>query len=120
MKNLIGMTDFVLEQNKKGRVYYDDLWNIVINYANFLKQPLKLWIFVPCDENGNVLEKPICQEYALANQKYQQAKERCLFENHDLDIETIKHHINLGRTVEYFDSFETLQLTSTALKQIGL
>ena len=85
------------------------------------------------DDDGNVLEEPDLYNTwldlhnskgstsgFLEHEKYKKAKERCLFDNHDLDVETIKHHINLGRTVEYFASFETLQLTPTALKQIGL
>lgn len=24
----------------------------------FVKQPLELWMFIPCDEKGNVLEEP--------------------------------------------------------------
>jgi DNA-directed RNA polymerase delta subunit len=55
---LISMTDFVLEQNKEPYFYYDSLWNKVIAYANFLKQPLTLGMFVPCDSNGNVVKKP--------------------------------------------------------------
>jgi hypothetical protein len=51
------MTDFVLEQNKEPYFYYDSLWNKVIAYANFLKQPLTLGMFVPCDSNGNVVKK---------------------------------------------------------------
>ena len=132
MKNLISMVDFVLEEHKKTNW---NSYNVIVNYANFLKQPLELWMFVPCDEDGNVMEEPINnsreldstfldknlqRKFDFAFLAYQQAKERCLFENHDLDVETIKHHINIGRALEYFAYFETLQLTPTALKQIGL
>jgi len=53
---LISMTDFVLET-------FDNTLTVdfqvkVFNYANFLKQPLKLEMIVPCDEDGNVLEEP--------------------------------------------------------------
>ena len=62
---LISMTDFVLEQKEKLKnseqgfniEKYDFIIN-VCNYAKFLKQPLEQFMFVPCDENGNVLEKP--------------------------------------------------------------
>ena len=53
---LISMTDFVLEQNSKWSCE-GALFNIV-KYANFLKTPLKLEMFVPCDNNGNVLQEP--------------------------------------------------------------
>jgi hypothetical protein len=46
---LISMTDFVLDQNKKfksDRFYQGQFKDNVVNYANFLKQPLKLEMFV--------------------------------------------------------------------------
>lgn len=49
-KNLSGFSDIV---NNK-RLSYDN----ILKYANFLKQPLELWMFVPCDENGNIVKKP--------------------------------------------------------------
>ena len=59
------MTDFVLEQNEKikkekyGIESYYSTMQVSINYANFLKQPLNLGMFVPCDKIGNVLEEPL-------------------------------------------------------------
>jgi len=115
MKHLIGMTDFLPEHP----------------YSKFLKQALKLWMFVPCDEDGNVLEEPICQEYALANQKYQQAKERCLFKGitrykicNDGSFH-ICYNKNQMVIINKKDKIENIvdcdiQLNKTALKQIGL
>jgi hypothetical protein len=99
MKNkLISMTDFVLEQDKlefvpKGEDYADEWSNFCLQrldritaYANFLKQPLELWMFVPCDENGKPMKEGYevfdedCTEYDEYVFKYQKAKERCLFE----------------------------------------
>ena len=152
---LISMTDFVLEQNKLPFYYYDALWTKVINYANFLKQPLELCMFVPCDEDGNVLEEPRPQEgdngnwnYQARFNQYQQAKERVLFEGFEF-CESQSKGTNLrlklfvspyadsGRlyltkkkeniyhswfqlfTIEDLIQCE-LQLTPTAIKQIGL
>jgi hypothetical protein len=79
------MTDFVLEQHEQcissnGRTY---------NYANFLKQPLTLEMFVPCDNDGNVLKEVISfdpdissQYYSYQiyqNQLFQEAKVKVLF-----------------------------------------
>jgi len=87
MKNLISMTDFVLEQKDS---YYNQRFFKIENYANFLKQPLELWMFVPCDDDGNILEEPK-HNWTLglwARQKeYQQAKERCLFEGFEVKRE---------------------------------
>jgi hypothetical protein len=92
---LISMTDFVLEQ-KETSTYECPLheWlhlesgklTKIRNYANFLKQPLELWMFVPCDENGKPMKEGYevfdedCTEYDEYVFKYQKAKERCLFE----------------------------------------
>jgi hypothetical protein len=90
MKKLISMTDYVLHKN---RVKEDSDTAIfkVTNYANFLKQPLELWMFVPCDENGNVSEIPKAIHGDIGNiiyrnlfNKYRQAKKRCLFDGFDL------------------------------------
>ena len=79
MRKLIGMVDFVCENTYK--------WELILNYANFLKQPLELGMFVPCDEDGNLIEHPRPIEGDLGNiiykdlfYKYKQAKERVLFE----------------------------------------
>jgi hypothetical protein len=55
---LIPMTTFVIEYySNEG---YADLQTLKLmkNYANFLKKPLHLGMFVPVDENGNVLKEP--------------------------------------------------------------
>ena len=92
---LISMTDFVLEQNEKikkdkyGIESYYSTMQVSINYANFLKQTLKLEMFVPCDEDGEILDEPRDYEQRLPNMmteyndeiyRYKQAKEKVLFE----------------------------------------
>lgn len=90
---LISMVDFVLEESDK--IYNKEDANIfaskVNTYASFLKQPLKLGMFVPCDEDGNVLEEPKKENYLTesglyqtdchtkAIKRYQKAKEKVLF-----------------------------------------
>jgi len=96
---LIPMTDFVLQEFKKwenkATPAYQSTAKYVFNtkiYAQFLKQPLALWMFVPCDENNVPLEEPI---YSITNYgaspeafkrfeedrvKFQHAKSRVLFE----------------------------------------
>jgi len=100
---LISMTDFVLSREKKsfGRQYY-----YCLKYANFLKQPLTLGMFVPCDLDGNVLNDPettLSQGngavYYNAEQEdfeqYEQAKERVLFEGFEFSDMTdeLSYHI---------------------------
>jgi hypothetical protein len=81
---LISMTDYVFEKHNDMDSYtdYEDMGHLfesVLNYAKFLKQPLKLGMFVPCDKNGNVLKDVgllPCYELDV----YRKAKERVLFE----------------------------------------
>lgn len=95
---LISMTDFVFKMTSD-KITQTDCINNIIDYARFLSQPLKLEMFVPCDEDGNVLEvSEHYEEFARLNftneeipierrtlnyflcEEYQKAKERCLFE----------------------------------------
>ena len=137
---LISMTDFVLgtesdldKYNPIGLGYdIQKRYGNIIKYANFLKQPLTLGMFVPCDEDGNVLEEP--ESYGLPvdrhnqgchiteeHDKYYEAKERVLFEyKPQFDIGVIRHHISQKRTVEYLANFGELILTKSAIKQIGI
>ena len=130
---LISMTDFVLEQSLKNEdtTFEEDL-NVIQNYANFLKQPLKLEIFVHCDEDGNKLQEPEefkewmkSDHYFNASESvthqcrmYKKAKEKVLFEGFDLS--TAKYHCDRNdRTIEYFTSFE-VELTPNAINLIAL
>jgi len=152
MKNLISMTDFVLEQERefdRARAGFNEFTNNVCNYAKFLKQPLELWMFVPCklvDGVWVVLAHPNFikgkRNALFFNNKmdeYQQAKERCLFEGFEFNFKTshiicfsnkvhnIRFYKNGWLTIDAKD-IETiedlikynLQLTQTAQKQIGL
>lgn len=107
---VISMTDFVLEQAEIYRFRDDcEFAYIVRKYANFLKQPLELRMFIPCDENGNYLPEPESRgvhphyiteptnEELEAYNDWLEAKERCLFKgfkyqnsicvsNDDIDI----------------------------------
>lgn len=125
---LISMTDFVLECDTLEKAQ---------NYAKFLKQPLTLGMFVPCDESGEVLIESF-------SKKYKEAKERVLFKgfkleyqnqvrNNDLSIslDTLQFFIEgylsvgggdiLGNDIEALSMCNLdLKLTETAIKQLGL
>ena len=75
------MTDFVLEQSEeapKDKNLHKTNWSLefekysklIIRYAEFLKQPLKLEMFIPCDENGNVLEEPNQSDFDEYSHEY--------------------------------------------------
>ena len=173
-KKLIGMTDFVLEtlKDRIGKSYLDYrdyAYNKMLkieNYANFLKKPLTLQMFVPCelvDGVWVVLEEPEkysdfllttedfgnlpyihCNEWFEACDEYSKAKERCLFDefwivsSNSVKISNNYISIDFLRDVIYLTDFtkefpevvkihtiedltkHDLQLTPTALKQIGI
>lgn len=93
---LISMTDFVLFKNillANKEITHNECGLRILKYANFLKQPLKLEMFVPCDYNDNVLEEPanyeVWEEIYLKDknsingfkehESYSEAKEKVLF-----------------------------------------
>ena len=124
---LIPMTDFVNNVgNMKNYPSHEKALSWIYNYATFIRQPLKLEMFVPCDEDGNVLEEPkIEEEYVdehttqiFAQYQYDldKAKEKVLFEyKPQFDLGIIKHHISQGRNIEYLANFGSMQLTKSAL-----
>lgn len=148
MEKLIGMVDFVLELGKTNQIDLSDeaFIDVVLNYAKFLKQPLTLGMFVPADEEDNILEEPDrWDDYVKAPESfdgnkewydlyaYEQAKERVLFEGFSLQyqssytivVDNEKHEVKFRiRDTQIFTT-ETLvnkdlTLTPSAIKQIGL
>lgn len=112
---LTKMTEYVLEQYEKiqDSIIFEE--NCFM-YANLLKQPLKLWMFVPCklvDGVWVVLEQPkfhyteqalkqlkgfeldIAEEVNFSIKEYQQAKELILFEGFEIDYDNIIQSNNI-------------------------
>ena len=106
---LIPMTDFVLEQlneqNSRTKPMRE-VFNSLEKYAKFLKQPLKLEMFVPWDDDGNVLAEPkkphtfasensdeYIKKWKSEIEIYNKAKEKVLFEGFKLykDYECAKY-----------------------------
>ena len=125
MKKLISMVDFCLEQRKTHTGDFEDYCDLICRYAKFLKQPLMLGMFVPCDLSGNVLEekKPFQDKYY----EYQEARERCLFKGFEMDNSFVTHKSHNSffypisclheQTIEDLVKYN-LELTTTAQKEI--
>src|SRR5690606_38499315 len=96
---LISMIDFVLGTEGIFDKYEplclgEDVKNrykSITNYAKFLKQPLTLGMFIPCDEDGKPLDKPVAPKYFDPTEPvpeeveqefydYDKAKQRVLFD----------------------------------------
>jgi len=132
---LISMTDKVLELEKDfnfGNIGFQHYTNKTCNYANFLKLPLKLEMFVACDEDGNVLIEPTEHNPIYWSDQYKNACEKVLFEGFEVCNRTSKidcivlnqeDHVTLsllkGKTIEYLVN-RNLTLTPNAIKQYNL
>ena len=146
---LISMTDFVLSDQVKSTLEYSDAYKLIRNYALFLKQPLTLGMFVPCDEEGNVLEfieyesfRGSDDEYNIYCEKYFKSESVVLFEGfyyqsnfskkqnklyeyvrnkhpHVFSFEQIKNSTVEALLTGYKKEF-LITLTEAAIKQIGL
>lgn len=135
---LVSMTEFVIEFMNNSELNDKEILNTFYKYANFLNKPLTLGIFVPCDEDGNVLIEPSTQNYLHGqdsfvynrlNRDYKAAKERVLFEGFYL-CERISSMICATDGCNHFDFTKTnnktieslidnvLTLTPTALEMI--
>ena len=143
--HLISTTEFVkLVENKDG-YFPHERYTLICNYANFNLLKPELWMFIPCDEEGNVLEEPKiegkitwcdkCEELNPEYGTWYKAQSKVLFKgwkyelNEEWDQPAIvnsTHSIILGNTVGGYKTIEKLaskvklELTETALKQIGL
>lgn len=67
---LISLSDFVLQENVKGILKYKNDIEQIREYAKFLQQDLTLSMFLPCDNEGNILNKPLKTDFIIeANDK---------------------------------------------------
>ena len=122
---LKSMTDFVLENSKEpyveGTKYKD-----IVSYAHFLKKPLKLGYFIPCDKNDVPLEEP--KELNFKNDddledycfKYSIAKQRVLFEYQWEFKSWDSSDMENSRIEDLLSDELTYILTETAIKEIGI
>jgi len=126
------LSKFVLKRNDKGRLWKRKdkgrLWKDildsidVIDYTLFITQPLTKGMFIPCDEDGEVINLKYREEYMSNHsmyhtdlKQYQQAKVKVLFkESKGVDFEgnrcfyfmtsnevgTIEQAINNGVKIE--------------------
>jgi hypothetical protein len=127
---LISMTDYILEQNSKWSSA-GALRNIV-KYATFLKQPLKLGMFVPCDENDvpineNSIYDPRSKTGSHTIEEIQQAKDRVLFEGFEVNGYNLYCNQRLFEDVRRLGEYiiedlvkYDLTLTASAIKQFNI
>ena len=118
---LVTLIDFVLQENKNGQqvnsitsqLHYE--LRSIKKYATFLRQPLKLEMFVPCDDEGNILEEPEDYELRLPNMmteyndeiyRYEQAQEKVLFYDVDYFYDEGRLTIKFGKRFVHFEDLK--------------
>lgn len=128
MDKLISLIDFVEESRIKSKVTPFEYEQNEIDskellkiykYANFLKKPLSLSMFLPCDENNNPIEEitefdpDISSQYYASqlynNQLYEEAKEQEVFEA--LKNEAVKRGYKKGVIVKTLFHINNPELT---------
>ena len=135
--NLISSKDFRKFLTEKSDSEYRRLRE---NFDNFLEKPLKLGYFIPCDEEGDILEEPTNYEKRLLNMMteyndevytYYQAKAKVLFEGFEYDKENdwvtynefarfFVSELQNGKVEDLHELItEKPKLTETAKKEIG-
>ena len=134
---LVSMVDYVfLCRKDESKDNIRSFWACE-KYANFLKQPLKLEMFVPCDDEGNVLLEPVTGNFGNKemNEQYQKAQEKVLFKGFEffkkpgrhsrLDTYVFKHHSKGKVPVSFLNSniedvvYLDLELTENAIKKLN-
>ena len=116
------------EKEFSRRINYLDWYERVRNnFDNFLEQQLKLEMFVPCDEEGNVISKFYSEKentknltFSQLSNQYQIAETKVLFEN--IPIAQAKWLVNTFSTIESLSDISNtitpIYLTESAIKQI--
>ena len=133
---LISMTDFVIYQYEKLKNKEINTLDYAFNtsiYAHFLKKHLKLGYFIPCDENDVPLEEykrteneiiadnlKNCRFISKEESKYQEAKQRVLFEYQWEFQSWDSSDMENSRIEDLLSDELTYTLTATAKKEIGL
>ena len=86
---LISMVNYILEYTNK--LSLNSTFRVdTTKYAEFINQPLKLGMFIPCSKDGSALKKPIESNYNLGDihagyyskdlEQYQEVEKNVVFE----------------------------------------
>lgn len=145
IKTLIPLSEFVskideichIEVHEMSHDHEGRQLELIIKYNNFLLQPLNIGMFVPADEDGNIINDPCkhnryCADFCQGscNQEYHEAKSRVLFEDWNYSEESGSIWFKLAKSEWFIDvddmeksNIEELlgdeiSLTEQALKQI--
>lgn len=69
------------------------LWKFTGEYAKFLCPKLEIWMFVPCDDLGNIMVEPErTEENQYDWECYLEGKSKCLFEGIEITLVKASDH----------------------------
>ena len=110
---LIPMTDFVNNVgNMENYPSHENALSWIYNYSIFLKQPLKLEMFVPCDEIIEVMNYEEIKQSVIEGtdswDAYEQAKEKVLFEGFDVFNSATKNPDIINRNLGIIICFNSI------------
>lgn len=118
--------DLISKQVEYGFLTMSEGYSLILKYQVFLKHPLELGFFVPCDANGNYMED-ISNEGSFAAAVYNESKSKILFEGFEWNKQgyaaSKEFNIDEEMCVSLHESIESISkhpipLTEQALKQI--
>ncbi len=124
---LTSMTEFVLDTaNRADKIEFllPEAYFRNFRYAKFLSQPLELWMFTPCSDNGHVYSEFPEDTFTTTLQRleYKSAQDRVLFTGFYTEWGFWPSSVSLlkiiGDTVEDAAGLGYIELTPTAIKQI--
>ena len=132
MKKLISCVYYVLEVVTADRPCdRGAMLDEIGQYANFLKQPSTLGMFIPTDEQGNVLEKPSekkpkglghIQAIAIWERQcksYEEALSRVIFEGFKF-FDMVKYDNTNGVFIVREGSKESIWIDSNGFNMVGI
>ena len=118
---LVTLIDFVLQENKKGKqvnsitsqLHYE--LRSIKKYAKFLKQEIKLEMLIPCDENGEILERPFFEDsfseeqlcdFQILREEFEEAENKVLFYDVDYFYDEGRLTIKFGKRFVHFEDLK--------------
>ena len=105
------MTDFVLKYYSDETMDELQILDSINNYANFLKQPLKLEMFVPLDDKGRICHEVIFDdEDYMENERFRKYYET---ENKEFENACLKMLFEPNFKVKYSDGDTLIWLDTT-------
>ena len=111
---LISMTDFVIENENMVKQTESEMSKNLFKlaqYAHFLKQPIQLWMFIPCNENNETITERHYSYFDNENEhedycnEMEEAKQRCLFEGFEFRKGKATHLIEFWQDEKFLFTY---------------